>query len=49
VGLAAVSDVYALRPLRQDLVSSLNADVTLADLAKDIADIGYPQPHGEPV
>ncbi|MFF7530232.1 hypothetical protein ACFZB2_14215 [Streptomyces bobili] len=49
VDVAAVSDVYALRPLRQELVSSLNADVTLADLAKDITDIGYPQPHGEPV
>ncbi|MEU0338398.1 hypothetical protein ABZ092_05245 [Streptomyces bobili] len=49
VDLAAVSAVYALRPLGQELVSSLNGDVTLADLAKDIADIGYPQPPGGPV
>ncbi|MFI1286446.1 hypothetical protein ACH4U5_37780 [Streptomyces sp. NPDC020858] len=39
-----MSDVYALRPLDQELVSSLNAEVTLADLAQDISEIGYPQP-----
>ncbi|MFD9374185.1 hypothetical protein ACFWBH_01375 [Streptomyces sp. NPDC059999] len=44
VDLEAVRDVYALRPLSQKLVSSLNAEVTLADLAVDIAEIGYPQP-----
>lgn len=43
VDLEAVSDVYALRPLDQELVSSLNAEVTLADLAQDISEIGYPQ------
>ncbi|MFJ6619770.1 hypothetical protein ACIQOW_19610 [Kitasatospora sp. NPDC091335] len=42
--LEAVRDVYALRPLSQKLVSSLNPEVTLADLAEDIAEIGYPQP-----
>ena len=43
VDLGAVSDVYALRPLGQELVSSLNAQVDLADLAQDISEIGYPQ------
>lgn len=43
VDLKAVSDVYALRPLDPELVSSLNAEVTLADLAQDISEIGYPQ------
>ncbi|WP_454314857.1 hypothetical protein [Streptomyces phaeoluteigriseus] len=43
VNLGAVSDLYALRPLTQELVSSLNAEVTLADLAQDISEIGYPQ------
>ncbi|MFJ5881417.1 hypothetical protein [Kitasatospora cineracea] len=42
--LEAVRDVYALRPLSRELVSSLNPEVTLADLAEDIAEIGYPQP-----
>ncbi|MEU6215810.1 hypothetical protein ABZ891_38710 [Streptomyces sp. NPDC047023] len=46
--LEAVRDVYALRPLSQTLVSSLNAEVTLADLARDIAEIGYPQPPRDP-
>ncbi|MFF0533111.1 hypothetical protein ACFYT3_32680 [Nocardia amikacinitolerans] len=40
--LKAVIDVYALRPLDQELVSLLNVEVTLADLADDIAEIGYP-------
>lgn len=44
VDLEAVRDVYALRPLSQKLVSSLNSEVTLVDLAEDIAEIGYPQP-----
>lgn len=44
VDLAAVREVYALHPLDQRLVSSLNAEVSLADLAPDIAEIGYPQP-----
>ncbi|MFD9380950.1 hypothetical protein ACFWBH_36495 [Streptomyces sp. NPDC059999] len=44
VDLRAVSDVYALRPLDQELVSSLNPEATLADLAQDISEIGYPQP-----
>ncbi|MEY9850140.1 hypothetical protein [Streptacidiphilus sp. MAP5-3] len=44
VDLEAVREVYALRPLSQKLVSSLNSEVTFADLAEDIAEIGYPQP-----
>ncbi|WP_331770889.1 hypothetical protein OG948_45425 (plasmid) [Embleya sp. NBC_00888] len=45
VDLEAVYDVYALRPLSHKVVSSLNSEVTLADLAEDIAEIGYPQPN----
>ncbi|MGW9211019.1 hypothetical protein ACWGR4_29045 [Embleya sp. NPDC055664] len=44
VDLGAVRDVYALRPLSHELVSSLNAEVSLTDLAEDITEIGYPQP-----
>ncbi|MFF2525470.1 hypothetical protein [Streptomyces liangshanensis] len=43
VDLGAVRDLYALRPLDQELVSLLNVEVTLADLAEDISGIGYPQ------
>ncbi|AVV46410.1 hypothetical protein PYK79_36385 [Streptomyces sp. ID05-04B] len=43
VDLEAVRDVYALRPLSQELVSSLNAEVCLADLAADVSAIGYPR------
>ncbi|MEV0282306.1 hypothetical protein AB0I22_38895 [Streptomyces sp. NPDC050610] len=43
VDLEAVRDVYDLRPLNQKLVTSLNAEATLAELARDIAEIGYPQ------
>ncbi|TDT97281.1 hypothetical protein EDD99_5393 [Streptomyces sp. 846.5] len=44
VDLAAVSQVYVQQPLTQELVSSLNPEVSLADLAQDISEIGYPQP-----
>ncbi|MET9116085.1 hypothetical protein ABZX38_18085 [Streptomyces longwoodensis] len=44
VDLGAVSHVYALRPLSQELVSLLNPEVSLTDLAQDISEIGYPQP-----
>ncbi|MFF2042793.1 hypothetical protein ACFVVX_20415 [Kitasatospora sp. NPDC058170] len=47
VDLDAVRDVYALRPLSQTLVSSLNSEATLTDLAEDISEIGYPQPAGD--
>ncbi|MGW4633811.1 hypothetical protein [Nocardia sp. NPDC004415] len=43
VDLKAVREVYALRPLDQELVSSLNGNLTLADLAQDISEIGYPR------
>jgi hypothetical protein len=42
VNLAAVREVYALRPLTQPLVTTLNEELSLADLAHDIAEIGYP-------
>lgn len=44
VDLEAVRHVYASKALTQELVTSLNAEVVLTDLAKDIVDIGYPQP-----
>ncbi|MGW2789783.1 hypothetical protein ACWC9H_07635 [Streptomyces sp. NPDC001251] len=43
VDLVAVSQVQALQPLDQELVSLLNPEVSLADLAQDISEIGYPQ------
>jgi hypothetical protein len=42
VDLAAVRQVYALRPLTQPLVTALNDQLSVADLAYDIAEIGYP-------
>ncbi|MFD8749634.1 hypothetical protein ACFV0O_01405 [Kitasatospora sp. NPDC059577] len=42
VDLGAVRDLYALRPLSRALVSALNPELTLADLAEDIAEIGCP-------
>lgn len=44
VDLEAVRDIYGLRPLSQKLVSSLNSEVDLSELAEDIAGIGYPYP-----
>jgi hypothetical protein len=44
VDLGAVIQVYALQPLDQQLVSLLNPEVSLGDLAEDISEIGYPQP-----
>lgn len=43
VDLEAVSQVHALRPLDRELVSLLNPEVSLTDLAQDISEIGYPQ------
>jgi hypothetical protein len=48
VDLGAVDQVSALRPLSQELVSLLNCEVSLTDLAQDISEIGYPQPNQEP-
>ncbi|MEU4063363.1 hypothetical protein AB0F25_13165 [Streptomyces wedmorensis] len=42
VDLEAVRHVLALRPLTAELVAALNPAVDLADLADDIAEIGYP-------
>ncbi|MEV6537106.1 hypothetical protein AB0M86_47495, partial [Streptomyces sp. NPDC051639] len=43
IDLAAVRQVHALQPLNQELVSSLNPEASLADLAQDISEIGYPR------
>jgi hypothetical protein len=40
VDLEAVRHVYNLRPLTKEVVGSLNPEITIADLAKDIAEIG---------
>ncbi|MET9432119.1 hypothetical protein [Streptomyces sp. NPDC003036] len=42
VDLAAVRHVLALRPLTAEVVTALRPDRTLADLADDLATIGYP-------
>ncbi|WP_282204016.1 hypothetical protein [Kitasatospora fiedleri] len=42
VDLDAVRHVHALRPLTAALVRALNPELDLADLADDIAEIGYP-------
>ncbi|MES4908924.1 MULTISPECIES: hypothetical protein [unclassified Streptomyces] len=42
VNLEAVRHVYSSRPLTEGVVSALNPEVTLADLAGDITEIGYP-------
>ncbi|MFI8963388.1 hypothetical protein ACIGO8_14890 [Streptomyces sp. NPDC053493] len=38
----AVRHVLALRPLTPEVVAALNPELSLADLAEDIAEIGYP-------
>ncbi|MEU5214947.1 hypothetical protein AB0G79_01935 [Streptomyces sp. NPDC020807] len=42
VDVEAVRKVLALTPLTEELVAALNPGVKLADLAEDIAEIGYP-------
>ncbi|MFI6509838.1 hypothetical protein ACIBCT_19725 [Streptosporangium sp. NPDC050855] len=42
VDIDAVRHVYALRPLTQAVVTLLNADLTLEDLAEDLATARYP-------
>ncbi|MFG3715526.1 hypothetical protein [Micromonospora sp. NPDC047730] len=42
VDLEAVGETFALRPLTDELVRRLNADLVVADLAEDLAEIGYP-------
>lgn len=46
VDLWAVKLVCALRPLTQEVVSQLNPAISLAGLAQDISEIGYPQQLG---
>ena len=46
VDLDAVHHVYALRPLTQEVVSALNAELTLEDLAEDLAAARYPSATG---
>ncbi|WP_112241635.1 hypothetical protein [Kribbella monticola] len=41
--LEAVRHVYALMPLTEYVVTSLNPERRLADLAEEIAEIGYPR------
>jgi hypothetical protein len=41
--LDAVRYVYAHKPLTEELVTSINPDLTLSDLAADIDEIGYPR------
>jgi hypothetical protein len=42
VDLEAVRAIFDVRPLTSSLAAAVNPDVSLADLAKDIAKIGYP-------
>ncbi|MFG2884895.1 hypothetical protein ACGFYV_21835 [Streptomyces sp. NPDC048297] len=42
VQLGAVRHVFSSGPLTEGVVSALNPEITLADLAEDIAEIGYP-------
>jgi hypothetical protein len=42
VPLASVESIYEQRPLTPELVHSVNADVELASLLADMAEIGYP-------
>ncbi|KAK1184454.1 hypothetical protein B7755_044000 [Streptomyces sp. NBS 14/10] len=43
VNLQAVRHVLSSRPLNKGMVSTLNAEITLTNLAEDITRIGYPQ------
>ncbi|SDJ77520.1 hypothetical protein [Streptomyces indicus] len=42
IALEAVSHILDSRPLTEAVVTALNPEITLAELAKDIAEIGYP-------
>ena len=43
VTLDAVASIYGHAPVTGELIARLNPDVSLADLADDIAEIGYPE------
>ena len=47
VDLAIVEHVYAHKPLTNQIVRSLNPETNLAELAEDIAKIGYPEKKGK--
>jgi len=42
VPLSSVRAIYAMTPLTQDLVASLNADSELTEMQEDLDEIGYP-------
>ena len=41
-GLATATAIYHHEPLTQEMVTRLNAQLTMAELANDLAEIGYP-------
>ena len=43
IDLAIIEHIYAQKPLSQAIVSGINPEVSLADIAADIEEIGYPQ------
>ncbi|MGI9055346.1 MAG: hypothetical protein ACR2F2_06030 [Pyrinomonadaceae bacterium] len=40
--LSAIEHIYQQKPLTNELVKNLNDDISIADLQKDIEEIGYP-------
>jgi hypothetical protein len=44
VELSLIEHIFALRPLSEELLRSINPETTLASLSKDIAQIDYPAP-----
>ena len=46
INLAAVERIYSHEPLSSGLVTALNSEITLEDLAEDITEIGYPSKRG---
>ena len=44
VDLSVIEHVYAHKPLTKKIIMQLNPDITLKELAEDIAEIGYPKP-----
>lgn len=45
--IEAIRHVYALQPLTQSVVTAMNPDVGVTDLAEDLRQIGYPCPGPE--
>ena len=43
IDLAAVAYVYHHKPLTDEIIQRLNADVSKEDLNSDIKEIGYPE------